>query len=187
MYNLKTSTAIRNHNTKLDLQSFTAFHEQYRGRLLNHMISVVKNRDAAADITATAFASAFKNRATFRGQSSFYTWLHAIALNVARTSWRRDRPVSLELIADDGAIELLDADLPTRRLEQSELCIKIRTALREIPVIYRRVLTDHFIDGLSVRHIARRNRIPVGTVLSRISSGKRILRQKRMLRQSLNS
>ena len=73
--------------------------------------------------------------------------------------------------------ELIDANLPTAPLEHAELCLKMRKALREIPAVYRRVLTDHFIRGRSVKQIARRDRIPVGTVLSRIFTAKRILRQ----------
>ena len=90
--------SVNTQNTKLDAQNFSALHNRYHDRLLNSMTGVVKDREAAADITATAFASAFKNRASFRGQSSIYTWVHAIALNEARNSWRRNRAVPLESI-----------------------------------------------------------------------------------------
>lgn len=46
----------------------------------------------------------------------------------------------------------------------------------QIPRLYRQVLMDRFIRGDSIKQIARRNRIPAGTVLSRIFNGKRLLR-----------
>src|SRR5215472_13041928 len=98
MNGIKTSTPVEQHNPKLDVQSFSALHDQYRNRLLNSMTGLTKNRDIAEDITATAFASALKNLASFHGRSSFYTWLHAIAMNVAKISWCRRRTVSLESI-----------------------------------------------------------------------------------------
>jgi DNA-directed RNA polymerase specialized sigma24 family protein len=73
MYDSKTSTTVNQQNTKLDPQSFSALHDQYRDRLLNSMTGLVRDREAAADITASAFASALKNLASFRGESSFYT------------------------------------------------------------------------------------------------------------------
>jgi len=169
--------SVNTQNTKLDAQNFSALHNRYHDRLLNSMTGVVKDREAAADITATAFASAFKNRASFRGQSSLYTWVHAIALNEARNSWRRNRAVSLESIQGPEPKALIDSDRHSNTLERSELCLKMRKTLREIPAVYRRVLVDHFMRGHSVKQIARRDRVPVGTVLSRIFNGKRILRR----------
>jgi DNA-directed RNA polymerase specialized sigma24 family protein len=49
--------------------------------------------------------------------------------------------------------------------------------MRRIPSIYRRALKDHFVRGYSTRQIAWRERIPLGTVLSRIFNAKRLLRK----------
>jgi RNA polymerase sigma-70 factor (ECF subfamily) len=177
MYDFKTSTTVNQQNTKLDPQSFSALHDQYRDRLLHSMTGLVKDREAAADITASAFASAFKNLPSFRRESSFCTWLHVIALNEARSSWCRNRAVSLESIQGPEPKALIDTDEPAKTLERAELRLKMRKALQEIPAQYRRVLEDHFIRGRSVKQIARRERVPVGTVLSRIFAGKRLLRR----------
>jgi hypothetical protein len=45
-----------------------------------------------------------------------------------------------------------------------------------LPAKYRRALTAHFVDGLPVREIGRRERVPLGTSLSRIHMAKRLLR-----------
>lgn len=158
-------------------QEFKTLHDQYRSRLLNSMTAVVRNREEAEDITAAAFASAFKNRKTFRGESSLYTWLHAIAWNEARNQHRLNRAVSLESIDAAHAPEPAEPDLLVQTLEQSECCERVRAALRRVPLIYRRTLVDHFVRGVPVKQIARGARIPVGTVLSRIFTAKRLLRE----------
>jgi RNA polymerase sigma factor (sigma-70 family) len=156
-------------------QVFSDLHDQYRGRLLNSMIAVARNREEAEDITATALAAAFKNRSRFRGEALPQTWLHAIAMNEAR-SRRRSRTVPLESIEESDALKIAEPDDMARRFEQRECCPRVWKALRGLPRTYRRTLIDRFVRGYSVKQIAKCERIPVGTVLSRISKAKRLLR-----------
>ena len=156
-------------------QQFSNMHDQYRGRVLNSMTAVARNREEAEDITATAFAAAFENLNFFRGESSLYTWVHAIAINEARNR-RRSRHVPLESIEESGVLEIAEPNATDRALEQRECCPQIWKALREVPRIYRRTLVDRFVRGCSVKQIAKCQRIPLGTVLSRIFKAKRLLR-----------
>ena len=75
--------SVNQQSFKADAQRFGDLHDQYRNRLLNSMTGIVKDREAAEEITAVAFAKAFEKRNSFRGESSLYTWVHAIALNEA--------------------------------------------------------------------------------------------------------
>jgi RNA polymerase sigma-70 factor, ECF subfamily len=158
----------------LNQQEFTRLHQQYHGRLLHSMTAFTRNCDEAEDITSTAFAAAFKNLKCFRGEASFYTYLYRIAHNDSIS--RRRRPtVSLETV--DGAVssQLAEPDHLAQMLERRDCCKQVRAALRRIPAIYRRVLVDHFVRNQPVKLIARNNRIPAGTVLSRIFTAKRLL------------
>jgi DNA-directed RNA polymerase specialized sigma24 family protein len=58
--------SIKSNNSKLDARRFRELHDKYRERLLQGMIGFLRNRDAAEDVTAAAFAAAFKNLAQFR-------------------------------------------------------------------------------------------------------------------------
>lgn len=49
--------------------------------------------------------------------------------------------------------------------------------MQRIPAPYRRALRDHFVRGYSTRQIAQRERVPLGTVLSRIFTAKKLLRR----------
>jgi RNA polymerase sigma-70 factor (ECF subfamily) len=169
--------SVNQQNTKLDAGRFGDLHKAYHDRLLSSITSVVRDRDAAEEITAAAFAKALEHLATFRGEASFYTWLHAIASNEARHYWRRNRGVSLESITGPTLAALIVCDSATDQLEQSVDRRRLQTAIRRIPPDYRRALKDHFVRGYSTRQIARRERIPLGTVLSRIFTAKKLLRR----------
>lgn len=158
-------------------QQFIIWHDQHRARLLNRMTCVVRDSDTAEDITAATMASAWRNLDRFRGQSSLFTWVYRIALNEARNHLRRNHAVSLESIDRPGSKELTESDMTVAALERAECRSQIRNALRRIPAVYRRTLVDHFVRGYSVKRISRQNRIPLGTVLSRIFAGKRLLRR----------
>lgn len=161
--------------SKPDAEHFRDLYHTYRGRLLSSIVGVVRDKEKAEDIVATAFRNAWENREAFRGESSLYTWVHAIAFNAARGSLRRE--CVLDSIDRNEGREFAEAGLVTDALEQHERIERIRRALRQIPAMHRRVLINHFTRGFSVKRIARSEGIACGTVLSRISTGKRLLRR----------
>ena len=167
--------SIKQQNGNLDADRFADLHSRYQSRLINSVTGIVRDRAVAEDITAAAFATAFEKRKDFRGDASAYTWLYRIAVNVAYGSQRRNRPLSLESLT--GVPEaLMECDRTADTLERSECRLKLRRTLLKVPAIYRQVLFDHFVDRHPVKLIARRERVPVGTVLSRIFTAKRLLR-----------
>jgi DNA-directed RNA polymerase specialized sigma24 family protein len=87
-------------------------------------------------------ASQEANGQTFRGESSFYTWLHTIALNEAKNGWRRKQTVSIESLTGPEPEALVECDVLADKLDRNECHLKLRKALRDIPAIYRRVLVD---------------------------------------------
>src|SRR5216684_1288299 len=75
-----------------DHDAFEQLYKQGRDRMLASLTGLVRDRDRAEDITASAFQTAWEKRAQFRGDASMGTWLYAIGQNVARRSWREERP-----------------------------------------------------------------------------------------------
>jgi RNA polymerase sigma-70 factor, ECF subfamily len=171
----QTKLQLQNGTGTITSQAFSELHDKYQRRLLNSVIAVARNREDAEDITATAFAAAFENRSRFRGEAAPQTWLHAIALNEARNR-RRSRRVSIESIEESDALKIAEPDAMDRAFEQRECCPRVWKALRGVPRIYRRTLIDRFVRGYSVKQIAKFERIPLGTVLSRIYRAKQLLR-----------
>ena len=140
-------------------------------------MSYVRNMEDAEDITAAAFEAAFANRESFRAEAAPTTWLHAIALNKLRRSREQRKAVSLDLFTGELPSGLVVPDLSEETEHRSECRARLLRTLRQIPMVYRKVLINHFIEGHSVRQIAKCERIPIGTVLSRIFTAKRLLRE----------
>ena len=152
---------------------FEALNEQYGRRLHASIRRFIHNPADADDLTAATFAIAWAKRESFRGEAAPYSWLYTIASNLAKEHFRRGQRFQLKSI-DDVGVAANDGE--TEALETSECRLRLRKALGQVTSMHRRVLIDHFIHGHSVKQIAKRQRIPVGTVLSRIFGAKRALR-----------
>ena len=119
--------SVNQQNKKLDAQSFEDLHREHHGRLLNSMTGMVRDREAAEDITATALGTAFEKLDKFRGESSPYTWVHAIAVNEARRQGSQKRTLSLdslevlpkELSEPDSVADDLDRSVYRDRMLQA--------------------------------------------------------------------
>ena len=172
------STTTQNHTHPTPkLIDFQDLHEKYAQRLLASMINLTKNREAAQDAVAGAFAKAFEKRDTFRGRSSPYTWLHAIAFHEALANKRRSRDhASLDAFDCDRSDSWIALELEQPEMEQSDCSARLRQILRRMPAMYRQVLMDRYLRNLSTRQIARRRKVPLGTALSRIFTAKKLLR-----------
>jgi RNA polymerase sigma-70 factor, ECF subfamily len=168
--------SVNQQNKRIDAQSFEDLHRLYHDRLLNSITGMVRDREAAEDITASALGTAFENLDSFRGESSLYTWVYAIALNEARRQRSQKPTLSLDAL-EVLPNELSEPDRVADGLDRTVYCDKILKVLDAIPASYRRILLDHFANDYSIKQIAGREKIPVGTVLSRIFTGKRLLRQ----------
>ncbi len=100
-----------------------------------------------------------------------------IARNEARRSLGNERPVSLEDLGHAGINDLAGSELVIDGLEKQDDRIRLQNALNLVPAKFRRALEARFVEGLSGLKIAERERVPYGTVLSRIHKGKQLLRE----------
>jgi RNA polymerase sigma factor (sigma-70 family) len=161
----------------LDAEGFGRFHREYRGRVVESIAGFVRDRDKAEDIAAHAFQVGWEKREAFRGDASPHTWIQAIARNAAWESHRRQKSVYFESMDRAGTREIAAPELVTDEFERQDERFWLQKALDQLPAKHRRALVSHFVDGLSIRDIARQERVPDGTVLSRIHTGKRLLRE----------
>ena len=157
----------------INQQEFRDLHDQYQKRLVKSITAFAGNRDEAEDITA----SAFEKRSNFRGDALLHTWVHAITLNEIKSRRRLKRVVSLDALNEMCPTKLAESGSFMHVLEKSECMAQLRAALAAIPTIYRRALVDHIVCRHSVKTMAKRQRLPVGTVLSRIFTAKQALRK----------
>jgi RNA polymerase sigma-70 factor (ECF subfamily) len=134
-------------------------------------------RGDADDLAQEVFVRAWRSLGGFRGDSSFRTWLHRVAINVIRTSqMRRGRLARLFVVrgpdqetADPtSGEEPVDVTLARRQL--------IDRALAALPEELRVAVTLRDIQGLDYKEIAAALDVPIGTVESRIFRARQKLR-----------
>lgn len=154
---------------------------QYRERLLANLLPLTRNSWEAEDVASQAFVMAYQQLVTFRGGSSFYTWLYRIAVNVFHRSLRESPTTSL-----DSLPQVQDRGIPPRHNEWDPIVTeltrdaeerKAHALVTQLPQPYRGILEHHVLEGMSYKRIASRLKIPTGTVMSRLFKAKALLRK----------
>jgi len=135
-------------------------------RLLRSAFLLCGNEADAQDLAQETFLQALKSVDRFRGQSSLYTWLHGILLNLSRHYHReRKRLVLDEELAGVrlGATE--EAALP---MEEETARLALGRAMRELSEPHKEVIILRFFEDLKLAEIALRLGVSKGTVKSRL-------------------
>jgi RNA polymerase sigma-70 factor (ECF subfamily) len=153
-------------------------------------MSFLHNEADAEDATQEAFLSAYRNLASFRGESKFGTWLISIALNEARNRIRRNNAVKMEsldeLPDEDSHISpalLRDwREIPSESLERREVRHMLQEAIDALPAIYREIFILRDVEELSIAESAGMLHITEASVKVRLHRA-RILMQKSLAPQ----
>ena len=152
------------------------------------VFSVVKNETEAEDGAQDAVINAYRHLASFRGDAKFSTWLVTIAINEGRQRLRKAKGVVEQSIdevqtGEDGEytpVPLTDwREIPSEALERKELREALRTAVEELPSIYRQVFTLRDLEEMSIEETSKALGINVGVVKVRLHRA-RIMMQKRL-------
>ena len=172
-----------------DVNAFNQLVLKYQQTTYNVVLRMLGDHDAAADVTQDTFIAAFRAIQSFRGGPSFRAWLLRIASNQACDFWRRAHrhpQDSLDIIMDEdephdaGLLSALvateQASNPEEFLLNQELQELLQKGLQELPLDQRVVVILCDVQGLSYEDIAASTQTSLGTVRSRISRGRKRLR-----------
>ncbi|TNE87476.1 MAG: sigma-70 family RNA polymerase sigma factor [Deltaproteobacteria bacterium] len=159
-----------------DTTAFRGLVEKYQGRVYSMLYGMLRNREDARDITQDAFVKAFHNLDSFRLESSFYTWLYRIAMNLAidlvrKRKRRQTSSYEEEIATRDGDGEIAEVhheDGPSRTLQRKRLYKRIMDAVDTLPDDQKQAILLRELEGLSYKEIADIMGIPEGTVMSRL-------------------
>ena len=136
-------------------------------------LKMTGNEEDAFDLSQDAFLKAYRSLDTFRGESSFGTWICRMTANLCidflRKQKRRGKIVSLDDADDGRSVELPDLRFePQSAMERQELSTQIREGLEKLPQEQRIVLILRDMEGFSYQEIADTLKMELGTVKSRI-------------------
>src|SRR6266704_5312570 len=94
---------------KGDSAAFDELVVRYRTRVFGMIYNMVHNEQDAWDLAQDSFVKAWKSIKRFRGQSSFYTWIYRIVMNVT-IDWTRKKQVKGSGAEFDDAIQLREIE-----------------------------------------------------------------------------
>src|SRR3989454_11993650 len=157
----------------------TAFDElviKYSPRLYGLVYNMTSNHEDTNDLLQDIFAKAYKAIRGFRGKSSFYTWIHSIAVNMTLNFLKkRGRRFQLSLDDVDASVhndkeflELTATSSPVREADLSELQRRLNEAMMKLSDEHRAVVTMFHIQGMPHAEISKILRVSEGTVRSRL-------------------
>jgi RNA polymerase sigma-70 factor (ECF subfamily) len=159
-----------------DLRAYDELVRRYQERIYATVYHMTSNHEDANDLAQETFIKAYSALKSFKGDSSFYTWVYRIAVNKTINFLKqRKNKVSLSLndldfnIENDPELVAFVSDkTPRRDIALSELQEKLNKALQKLSDVHRMVVTLHDVQGLSHEEIANIMDCNVGTVRSRL-------------------
>src|SRR6185312_4719284 len=161
-----------------DAEAFDELVVRYRTRVFGMIYNMVHNEQDAWDLAQDSFLKAWKSIARFRGQSSFYTWIYRIVMNVT-IDWLRKKQVKGAGVEFDDAIQLKEINpasktlpkadpLPYEEMQHSEVRARIDQAIAQLSPEHRAVILMKETEGMQYHEIAEALDCSIGTVMSRL-------------------
>lgn len=159
-----------------DVVAFDQLVVKYTPRLYGLVYNMTSNHEDTNDLLQDVFSKAYKSIRGFRGRSSFYTWIHSIAVNMTLNFLKkRGRRFNLSLDDVDASIqndkeflELTQTASPVREADLSELQLRLNEAMMKLSDEHRAVVTMFHIQGMPHAEISKILRVSEGTVRSRL-------------------
>jgi RNA polymerase sigma-70 factor, ECF subfamily len=159
-----------------DAAAFDQLVVKYTPRLYGLVYNMTSNHEDTNDLLQDVFSKAYKAIGGFRGKSSFYTWIHSIAVNMTLNFLKkRGRRYHLSLDDVDSSIqndkefmELTQTSSPVREADLSELQKRLNEAMMKLSEEHRAVVTMFHIQGMPHAEISKILRVSEGTVRSRL-------------------
>ena len=164
---------------KRDEAAFEELIRQYEKKVYTLCFRMCGNSEDAEEAAQDAFLALWRGIDRFRQESSLSTWIYRLATNACTDTLRRRKKQSGSVSLDDEELFVDAVDTspqPQETVEHRETQKLLQEGLSALPEEYRKVLILREIEGLSYTEIAESASIELGTVKSRISRGRSLLR-----------
>jgi len=158
-----------------DVRAFEGIVRRWQSPLVNMTWRYCRDRSRAEELAQEAFIRAWRGLSSWRRESSFSTWLFALAANVFRSELKRfpTLNVPLEEIAEPSAPAAQYRALATQLSSET-----VRRAVLSLPLRYREPVVLYYFHEMDVAAAARTMGLPEGTLKARLSRGRALLRRR---------
>jgi RNA polymerase sigma-70 factor (ECF subfamily) len=159
-----------------DLNAYDELVKRYQERIYATIYHMTSNHEDANDLAQESFIKAYQALKSFKGGSSFYTWLYRIAVNKT-INFLKQRKNKYHLSLNDldfnaehdpDLVALVSDKTPLRDAGLAELQKKLNEALLKLSEPHRMVVVLHDVQGVSHDEIAEIMGCNIGTVRSRL-------------------
>ncbi len=156
---------------KGDVRAFEALYRTHLPRVHSLVRRMTAGRDAD-ELTQDVFVRVWQKLGTFRGDSSFSTWVHRLAVNVVIERFRTEQARRARLHDGEQIFETLAGPALTR-----DLGIDFEAALEKLPDGARQIFVLHDVEGYKHHEIATLLEIAPGTSKAQLHRARTILRK----------
>lgn len=151
--------------------------QRYQEKVRNIVFSIFNDPDAVDDIAQEVFIKVYQALPNFRFESSFYTWVYRITVNKCRDELRKKKVKRFFTFQSfEKTTNLKIENMATTTFDDENLRDVIEENLKKLPEKFRMPIVLKDIDGLSYEEIAEVLDCEVGTVKSRLSRGRTMLK-----------
>jgi RNA polymerase sigma-70 factor (ECF subfamily) len=159
-----------------DIVAYDSLVRRYQERVYATIYHMTSNHEDAGDLAQETFIKGYQALKSFKGDSSFYTWVYRIAVNKT-INFLKQRKNKTHLSLNDldfnaehdpDMLALVSDKTPRRDASLSELQEKLNAAMQKLSPAHRLVVTLHDVQGLPHEEIATIMDCNIGTVRSRL-------------------
>jgi RNA polymerase sigma-70 factor, ECF subfamily len=159
-----------------DDSAFSELVKKYLKPVYNFLYHFVSDREALDDLTQVTFIKAWKHIEKFDRSRNFKVWIFSIAKNTAFDYLKKKKTIPFSNFTDDEGNNKLeniseDSILPHEILIRADSAKILGEKLKEIPDIYRIILTMHYKEDFSLQEVAKILGKPYNTIKSQHQRG----------------
>lgn len=165
-------------------QAFNELVSRFQDRLHNFLYRYTHDHQDCEDLVQETFLRVYRSRHSYERIAKFSTWMYTIALNLAKSLYKKKQRMTTVTIhkdesdPDDRPMKLEDTDiLPDDSLHEKMCMAHLEKALKELNEDFREVVVLRDIQQMSYDEIAEITDLPMGTVKSRINRGRAQLQE----------
>lgn len=150
--------------------AFDILFSKYNNKLYASLLAFTKSQDLAEDLTQKTFIRVWKKIETFRGDSSLFTWIYRIAINLAKNEFSSKQAKNQGITDNIDDTYDLESSVssPESHAIEAESMQAVMDFIASLPTDLREAISLREFDGKSYEEIAQITGSPIGTVRSRI-------------------
>ncbi|MEO9885268.1 MAG: sigma-70 family RNA polymerase sigma factor [Balneola sp.] len=159
--------------------AFTELVRRYQDRLHNFLYRYTHDHQDCEDLVQETFLRVHKSKASYERIAKFSTWMYTIALNLAKSLYKKKQRMYKVSIhkdpndSEDFEMHIEDPSiLPDQQLHEKLSLVQLEKALMSLPEDFREVVMLRDLQDMTYEEISESTGIPMGTVKSRINRGR---------------